>query len=367
MESERNTISPARRILRAAGILLLTVVLAAVWLLGWLTLAEYRPAERGPADVIGESSDVLRPGDTLRLVTWNIGYGGLGDDADFFMDGGTRVRAADREQVEENLQAMLTELGALAPDVIFLQEVDVESDRSYNINEAAFLTQGLPGYQYSFAFNYRVLFVPYPLPPLGGINSGLLTLCVFPASSAERVQLPCPFSWPVRTANLKRCMLVTRIPLEGSDRELVLVNLHLEAYDSGEGKLAQTHALRTLLEEEAFAGNYVIAGGDFNQIFSSVTNPFPILETDADIWLPGEIDVSLFSRGWQFAMDTSLPSCRSLDRPLAGADPADFQYYLIDGFIVSAGLEIRCLQTQDLGFESTDHNPVLLRVRLPEE
>ena len=33
-------------------------------------------------------------------------------------------------------------------------------------------------------------------------------------SSAERIKLPCPFSWPVRTANLKRCLLITRVPLE---------------------------------------------------------------------------------------------------------------------------------------------------------
>ena len=50
------------------------------------------------------------------------------------------------------------------------------------------------------------------------------------------MQLPCPFSWPTRIANLKRCLLVERIPIADSDKELVLVNLHLEAYDDGEGK-----------------------------------------------------------------------------------------------------------------------------------
>ena len=34
-----------------------------------------------------------------------------------------------------------------------------------------------------------------------------------------------------------------RVPIEGTDRELVLVNLHLEAYDDGEGKIAQTRQL----------------------------------------------------------------------------------------------------------------------------
>ena len=38
---------------------------------------------------------------------------------------------------------------------------------------------------------------------------------------------------------------------------LVAVNLHLEAYDDGEGKAAQTAMLFDILEEEYAKGNYV--------------------------------------------------------------------------------------------------------------
>ena len=44
----------------------------------------------------------------------------------------------------------------------------------------------------------------------------------------------------------------------------MLVNLHLEAYDDGEGTDAQTAALKSFLEQEYAKGNYVIAGGDYN-------------------------------------------------------------------------------------------------------
>ena len=121
-------------------------------------------------------------------------------------------------------------------------------------------------------------------------------------------------------------------------------------------------SLREFLEAEAEAGNYVIAGGDMNQIFSSVDDPFA---ARVGTWRPGVLDVSEFSEGWQFAMDTSAPSCRSLDRPLEGADPEDFTFYLIDGFIVSKELAVTSLETQSLGFRNSDHNPVLLEVRLP--
>ena len=45
-------------------------------------------------------------------------------------------------------------------------------------------------------------------------------------------------------------MLETRIPIKGSDKELVLINFHLEAYDSGEGKIAQRKVLVKKLKEE---------------------------------------------------------------------------------------------------------------------
>lgn len=75
------------------------------------------------------------------------------------------------------------------------------------------------------------------------------------------------------------------IDLEGTDAQLVLVNLHLEAYDDGEGKAAQTAALTSFLEQEYAKGNYVIAGGDFNQTFPGGLDKYPI--KNDDLWTPG--------------------------------------------------------------------------------
>lgn len=56
--------------------------------------------------------------------------------------------------------------------------------------------------------------------------------------------------------NLKCCLLVSRIPLADTDKELVVINLHLEAYDNGEGKEAQTRELLEVLRAERKQGNY---------------------------------------------------------------------------------------------------------------
>ena len=116
--------------------------------------------------------------------------------------------------------------------------------------------------------------------------------------------------------------------------------------------------LKEILDEEAAAGNYVIAGGDFNQTFSNTDiSAYPVQD---GMWAPGRIDTAEIGDGWQCLMDSSVPSCRSLDKPYQGADPENFQYYVIDGFIVSSNVQVRSCETKDMGFVCTDHNPVLL-------
>ena len=355
--------APVRKILRLMLSLALFLLMLFAGVLEYLTLTEYRPAERERVSVESGGRALIGAGDPFTVVTWNCGYGALGDNADFFMDGGKSVFTADKERVRLNIAKITDALAQMQPDVIFLQEVDRDSARSRGIEEVIELSNTLQEkydmiYTSAFAGNFKVRFVPFPVPPIGRVNSGLVTFSDALARDAERIKLPIPFKWPVRLANLKRCLLVERLPLQNVDRELVLINLHLEAFDNGEGKEAQTVMLREILEEEAANGNYVIAGGDFNQSFSNTDiSDYPLQE---GVWAPGHIDTSEFTDGWQCLMDASVPTCRSLDKPYAGADKDTFQYYVIDGFIVSSNIEVKSVQTQDLGFVNSDHNPVLM-------
>ena len=155
------------------------------------------------------------------------------------------------------------------------------------------------------------------------------------------------------------------MPVEGSDKELVIVNLHLEAYDSGEGKIAQSKLLKQILLDEAKKGNYIIAGGDFNQQFSNVdTGKYATLD---GVWQAPIIDVTEFGDDLRFLADSEVPTCRSLDKILISApsrDYSDFQYYIIDGFIVSKNIEVEQMYTENLGFVCSDHNPVIMDFKL---
>lgn len=142
----------------------------------------------------------------------------------------------------------------------------------------------------------------------------------------------------------------------------MLVNLHLEAYDSGEGKIAQTKLLVEFLEQEYAKGNYVIAGGDFNQTFSREDmEQYPVI--NPDLWTPGVLDLSGLSEDWILAEDHTVPSCRLLNQPYDPESP-DTQFYIIDGFLLSPNLTLEEVKTTDAGFRYADHNPVTIQVRL---
>lgn len=350
-----------KKVLKGILAVLGVIVLLAAALVLFLTVTEYKPAG---VEAISPASfgEATEPGTALRLMTWNIGYCGMGAAEDFVMDGGSGSGKPERADFDAYYAGVLDTLAANDADIYLLQEVDTDSSRSYRVNEAEGILESLGAASGAHALNYSCPFVPFPIPPIGRVNSGVLTASDFAlAGDAERVALPCPFSWPLRTANLKRCLLVTRYELPDSPAELVVVNLHLEAYDDGEGKAAQTEALVSLLESEYAGGNYVIAGGDFNQTFSGVMEKWPML--DESLWTPGVLSGGALPEGWSFVYDAENPSCRLDNAPY---DAESSQHYVLDGFIVSPNVQVERVETLDTGFAYSDHSPVMMEITLTE-
>lgn len=344
-------------VVKKIGIVIGVLCAAVMLFFGVLTVLEYKPDSEEEVEV-NAGNETVSTGNPYSIITFNIGYGAYSRDADFFMDGGKSVRPDSVEEVYSNLSGIASIMNEYDADAYFLQEVDTDSHRSYNVNELAYLESatGLPG---MYAANFNAVYVPYPIPPIGKVHSGIVTFTNFNVREATRFSLPEAFKWPVKIANLKRCMLETRIPIEGSEAELVLINFHLEAYDDGEGKIKQTQVLKDKLEEEYSMGNYVIAGGDFNQQFDTVESPAVI---DPDAWMPGIIKEEDLPEGFSFAANDNLPTCRSLAEPFDSIENS--QTYIIDGFIVSDNISVSDVEVLDVDFAYSDHQPVKLEFKL---
>ena len=342
--------------------ILLILILAIGSLLGVLTLTEYKSGNIEKLTLKGQAFDEVNLSKEIKLLSWNVGYCNLGASADFFMDGGTKVVSQTKEEMDANIDKITEKIKEVDADVTLLQEVDRKSYRSYNVDEEDIFSTSFSDRLSSFAYNHKVMFIPYPIPPLRNVAAGLMSLSGLKIESAERISLPSPFKWPSSTCNLKRCLLVERLPISGSDKKLVVINLHLEAYDDGSGREAQNQYLVEIMEKEYEAGNYVIVGGDFNQTFSDVD--VSKYEVGAEgVWRPGVFDTTRVMQNFNTYMDASVPTCRSLDRAY-DKDDKNFQFYVIDGFIVSNNVEVVSAKTIGLGFENSDHNPVEMVVKL---
>ena len=104
---------------------------------------------------------------------------------------------------------------------------------------------------------------------------------------------------------------------------------------------------------------YVLAGGDFNQVFEDAQGMYPV--RDESYWQPGMLKNSDLPAGFRCVYDASVPTCRLLNEPYSG-DRSKTQLYVIDGFIVSDNLHVNLVETVDLNFAHTDHQPVFLQV-----
>lgn len=338
-------------------ILLTLISIAALTIAAYLTIIEYRPP---PHHEIYIAPGLARsPGPTLKLLSWNIGYAALDAANDFFADGGINSRARSKQAVEDNLASITDKLTELDADVMFLQEVDRRADRSFGVRQLDALRRAFSSFNRSYAENYRVPYVPIPLRrPLGSVASGLLTLSRPAPLMAERLALPSEYFWPRRIFYPRRCLLVNYFPLP-DNRRLLLINLHLSAFDPG-GILRrrQLRLIKKLMLEETGKGNTVILGGDFNNNLPGTPVPQPSSDKDDISWLIS-LPEDWTPPGWTWAADRTTPSVRTLGSPLA-AGRAHFAH--IDGFLLSPGIGLKSVRAIDLGFTSSDHNPVLVEV-----
>lgn len=325
----------------------------------YLTITEYKPKNRQDAEILccNEHGNTIE--NYVSIYSWNIGYAGLGKDSDLFIDGGKMVYPPSQKIVDLNLKNIAEVISNSHADIVMLQEIDLNSRRSGRINQFEYVSNNY--INKVFTYNYKCNFVPFPIPFLGRIESGLATLSnIKMLIEAKRISLPNTFNWPGSVASLKRCILETRYPIKDTSKQLIVYNFHLEAYSNQQFIKKQMTLLLDMIQKEYENGHYIIAGGDFNQTFESVLDKFPLRDHN---WKPGVIDRCYLPDNWKLAYDMNIPSCRLLNHPFN----ENSQLYILDGFIVSPNIEIINIKNIDLQFEHSDHNPVYLEVRLKNE
>ena len=261
--------------------------------------------------IIVFQSDEQRSGnDTLSLLTYNLGY----------LSGMTNNLPVERtkELFTGNLAKTKILLSHLHPDFIGFQEIDFKADRSYKVNQLKSIATAA-GYNFSaMAVNWDKTYVPFPYGwpnvHFGQIFSGQAILSKYPILSNDLTILRKPESHPFyyRAFYLDRIAQIGKIDING--KEIVLINVHLEAFDVQTRK-KQAETLIKIYRE--YADDYpVLLFGDFNSTPPNATHPYAVEETMKTIFsepgIKAAINDSLYfsDESGYFTFDSRNPSIK---------------------------------------------------------
>ncbi|QFJ55711.1 endonuclease/exonuclease/phosphatase family protein [Pseudobutyrivibrio xylanivorans] len=352
---------------------LLTIIIALVVLFAiycaYVFISYHRIDDMTALEIENNSSkDVLEKDTSYTIASGNLGFGAYSDDYSFFMDGGTESWAFSKTAVYNNINGSIDVIKSLNPDLILLQEVDLNSTRSYHINEKDIILEnlaktGTDKISTTFSINYDSPFLMYPITqPHGKTLAGEFTISSVNISKAIRRSLPIEEGLS-KLIDLDRCYAKNYIPVEGGVY-LVLYNVHLSAYTTDPSTADnQVKMLNEDMLAEVEAGNYVIAGGDMNKdVLGDSTKYFGTSAKD-QYWavaFPEELLDSCFTVVKPVDPNNPVPSCRNADSPY---NENSF-VITIDGFIVSSNVEVSESNVVDTGFKYSDHNPIYMDFKL---
>ena len=350
-----------------AGIILAALVCYIIYLFASyhriednLALTVEKPAEKETSggQEKDEALDSLTVGKEYTAVTYNIGFGAYRPDFSFFMDGGKSSWAKSKESVIEAVKGAREEMLSLSPDFALVQEIDLNSTRSYHVDEYALLKEEFASYYTVFAQNYDSAFLFYPFTqPHGRSRSGIGVFSRYPITEALRRSFPISTSFS-KFFDLDRCYSISRVPVENG-KELVIFALHMSAYgNSDEIRKGQIDMLCADMQKEYEAGNYVLCGGDFNHDLkaseeetenrASWAYPFPRTE------LPEHFSFTL-----DFCTEEEIEgmwdSARNADMEYV---PGVTYTVTLDGFIISDNIECLSYENVNTGYAWSDHDPV---------
>lgn len=281
--------------------------------------------------------------DELTVVSYNIGY----------LSGLTNNQAVrpDASLYETHLATAIAALKPLEPDVLALQEIDLDSRRSYQVDQVAAIGDELGYAQRAIAINWDKRYVPFPFwPPtvhFGQMLSGQAILSRWPITQQERLVLDKvagnPFFY--NALYLDRLAQVAQIDVDG--QTLVVINLHLEAFDRPT-RQAQTEFVLALAE--TYAEQYpVLLLGDFNSALNRDAEGEPrSIQTVVDSGaFTSAVPVEQFSQSNQATFPSDQPEFK-----------LDYIFYTPDR------IELLNLEVLTAVGQASDHLPLVMRLRL---
>jgi endonuclease/exonuclease/phosphatase family metal-dependent hydrolase len=218
-------------------------------------------------DAVAYQASTLHPAfqvpETLKVMTWNIRYGAARTPL-FYEGWGDRYNLS-KSEVIFNLERIEKKINEADPDVLLLQEVDVESKRTAYVDELQHILDNTNlNYAY-FASIWKGDLVPSD--GLGRINMGNAVASRWRLYNGTRIALPRSsdqtalekYFWFAR--NILKAALKT-----DQGGTIDILTIHTDAWTNDGTKKKQIDRFKEELDAINGKGEIFIGGGDFNAL-----------------------------------------------------------------------------------------------------
>lgn len=245
-----------RAIRYLASIIFLLMTAAAIF--AWWAVGTSLPKHsKLPVEQIAEANPVLPPAE-LKISSYNIGHGqGIKENPWDYRDKDITLR---------QLSLVADAIARIDADILLLQEVDLDSRRTFHMNQLEFIKRKAEYPYHACALLWEKNYVPFPYWPIGHhigyVRAANCILSKFPLSNHERVVFDKPESNPFWYNWGYIDYALERVNVAVGSKTLVVINVHLDAFD----KAAREKQIGVVENYVKDIDLPVILGGDFNTV-----------------------------------------------------------------------------------------------------
>jgi len=192
------------------------------------------------------------PQGVLKVISYNIHFAtGLNDK---------QVEDADIEGLKKRLDQIADVLNKADADIVLLQEVDINSSRSYKINQGQYLANKSSYNYYACASLWRMKVFPDINGRHGILEHGLCILSKFPLLNHEAQIFSLSKSIPFFLKWLFNPHGIQKVDVNLGGKIITVVNLHLDPWSPQERELQMKNVINWINATD----HSIVLGGDLN-------------------------------------------------------------------------------------------------------
>ncbi|MBK7212708.1 MAG: endonuclease/exonuclease/phosphatase family protein [Bacteroidales bacterium] len=199
----------------------------------------------------------------ISVMTWNIRFG-IGRRP-WFGDACGDMTIYPTDTVMKTLDDIVQQINSVKPDILMLQECDVNSQRTGYFDELQYILD----HTY---FNYAVYVSEWkaatiPSDGLGRMDMGSAILSCWPITDAKRHNLETRGDQAgiINYFYLHSCMVSGKIKIPGF-KEFSIMNIHASAFATDDTKQKHFQEFKFAMDKIDSEGGYFVAGGDLNTL-----------------------------------------------------------------------------------------------------